>query len=158
MPKRRPTSDALLQSPYIDESSKFIDQRRSNVKSNLIEITEDKLENILLKHVQNLGHAKSWITPLSILASLLVAQITTTFRKALWIDAPVWQAVFYLSTAASLVWTALTVKNAIKNRRKATIEYLIRCIGATEEEPKKRKYTPRWRNVTDRGGAGTQPE
>ena len=34
------------------DESKFVDKHRSNVKSDLIEITEDKLENILLKHLK----------------------------------------------------------------------------------------------------------
>ena len=33
----------------ITSNSKFVDKIRSNTKSDLIEITEDKLENILLK-------------------------------------------------------------------------------------------------------------
>ena len=40
------------------DESKFVDKHRSNVKSDLIEITEDKLENILLKHLKKNWHKK----------------------------------------------------------------------------------------------------
>ena len=36
----------------LNPSSKFINQVRSNTKSDLIEITEDKLENILIKFIE----------------------------------------------------------------------------------------------------------
>ena len=45
------------------DESKFVDKHRSNVKSDLIEITEDKLENILLKHLKKNWHKKGLSKP-----------------------------------------------------------------------------------------------
>jgi L-fucose isomerase-like protein len=71
------------------ETDKFVDKRCSNVKSDLIEITHDKLENILLKYLKNLSIAKSWITPVSLGITLLIAKLTATFNKTFGIDVAV---------------------------------------------------------------------
>ena len=56
-----------------DSSKKFIDTRCSNIKSDFIEITHDKLENILLKHLHRLKYRREWVAPLSIFITLLVS-------------------------------------------------------------------------------------
>ncbi len=64
-------------------SEKFVREKRTNVKSDLIEITEDKLENILLKHVQLLEVRKSWITPLSLFVAIMLTNLSATFGDKL---------------------------------------------------------------------------
>ena len=44
-----------------DPSEKFVGQVCINTQSDLIEITEDKLENILIKHLKYLSLKKSFI-------------------------------------------------------------------------------------------------
>ena len=66
--------------------SKFVDKNVSNVKSDLIEITHDKLENILLKHLKNLDIRNSWITPASIFLTVLIVRLTATFNDSFGIN------------------------------------------------------------------------
>ena len=124
------------QSPYPEQhvnfsspaDSKFINQIRSNVKSDLIEITADKLENILLKHMSKVGVRKSWLTPLALFLTVLLANLTATFSKKFGIDGPVWQAIFILGTIVSLVWLLFIIFRIWACWKTCSLEHLISII------------------------------
>ncbi len=112
--------------------NKFVDKRMSNVKSDLIEITHDKLENILLKHLKNLDIRKSWITPLSIFLTVLIARLTTTFNDAFGISKDVWNAFFLILMCFSLFWLLWQIIKIINCWKKSSADYLITVIKASE--------------------------
>lgn len=117
----------------ITSDSKFVDQIRSNTKSDLIEITEDKLENILLKHLNKLTKIKSWITPLSLFATILIVFLTAEFKDFAGIEKAVWKAVFVISLLVTFGWTIVSSIQAIKCSRNATIVQLIKEIKNNQE-------------------------
>lgn len=117
-----------------DEVSKFVDTHRTNVKSDLIEITEDKLENILLKHLSNVSIKRSWAVPLSIFLSLLLANLTADFTLKFQIPGHFWQALFVLSCLGSGIWLVITIVKIVFKYNKTTIEGLISQI---KNAPKK---------------------
>ena len=110
------------------EENRFVDKRRSNVKTDLIEITEDKLENILLKHAQNVGLRKRWVLPLGFLVSVVLTLTTATFKDAFGLNAPVWHALFIILAIVSSVWLLADVVRLAQCWSKTTISYLIRLI------------------------------
>lgn len=114
------------------ETSKFINKLRSNVKSDLIEITEDKLENILLKHLRKMAIRKEWITPFSLFLTVLLANLTATFAKKFGIDADVWHAFFLLFAFASFIWLVVSVVRLIGRWKEASIDNLIAIIKNAE--------------------------
>ncbi|MCY1634390.1 hypothetical protein NQ163_08390 [Marinifilum sp. D737] len=97
----------------------------SNVKSDLIEITHDKLENILLKYLGNLNKMRSWITPLSIFVTVLVTLLTATFNDYLGLSKEVWNALFILLLIGSIIWLIISLIIIAKCWKKSTLEYLI---------------------------------
>jgi hypothetical protein len=111
-----------------DESSKFVDKRRSNTKSDLIEITEDKLENILLKHIQCLGLRKGWIAPLSIFIAFFVSLLTASFNSKLGLSADTWQAIFIICSILSGGWFIVSIIKLFINWKSTKIETLINKI------------------------------
>lgn len=112
----------------INSQDKFIDQIRTNTKSDLIEITEDKLENILLKHLNKLNKVKGWVTPLSLFATILIVLLTAEFKLYFGIEKEVWKAFFVISLFVTLIWTGKTMYNAIKCSKKSSISFLINEI------------------------------
>ena len=93
-----------------DLDSRFVDKHRRNTKSDLIEITEDKLENILLKHLSKLEMQKRWLLPFSILLSVSLTLASAKFQDALNLKADVWNAVFVVVLLVSkYVWLALDI-------------------------------------------------
>ena len=119
-----------------DETEKFISERRSNVKSELIEITDVKLENILLKHLNKLSIRKSWIAPLSILFTILLAKLTTTFKTALGINASVWEALFLFIIIFSSVWLIVIFIQICRCWNESSISNLIETIKGTKVKNK----------------------
>jgi hypothetical protein len=104
----------------------------SNVKSDLIEITHDKLENILLKHLKNLDIRNSWITPASIFLTVLIVRLTSTFNDALGIPKDVWNAFFLILMIGSAIWLIWRIVEIISCWKKSSVEYLINSIKASE--------------------------
>lgn len=120
---------------FQEQENRFVDKKRSNIKSDLIEITHDKLENILLKHLGNISLMKSWLTPLSLFVTLLIARLTATFNKFIGIDAAVWDALFLIGMIASIIWLIIVLIKMFHCRHKATLDYLMSKIkNATEEK------------------------
>lgn len=114
------------------DQNKFVDKRMSNVKSDLIEITHDKLENILLKHLKNLDIRKSWITPASIFLTVLIARLTSTFNDSLGIPKNVWDAFFLIIMMVSGIWLLWKIIEICNCWKKSSVEYLINTIKASE--------------------------
>lgn len=102
-------------------------QEYINTSQGLIHITEDKLENILLKNRDCLTAKRAWITPLSILLTCITSLLTTTFNDWL-LPAAVWHAMFILIGASSFVWLIISSIKAIKNRKSGDINTLMQKI------------------------------
>jgi hypothetical protein len=76
-----------------------------NTASPRIGITEDKLENCLLKHGKYVGARNAWIAPLSLLLSCLATLATAVFQDSfLGVPSETWRAVFIISTFFSALW------------------------------------------------------
>ena len=69
---------ATYSTPTSDD--KFVSQKRSNTKSDLIEITEDKLENILIKNNKYVDLKTKWLTPFSLLFTFVLSWFTSEFK------------------------------------------------------------------------------
>ena len=113
----------------IDSVAKFINQRYCNTKSDLIEITEDKLENILLKFSTSIRRTQNWTTPLSVFVTILLAILTTDINKSfMGIPKETWSAIFCLGLFISAVWTIISLIKAFLNRRESKVESAIQRI------------------------------
>ena len=112
----------------VKDESRFISNYRSNVRSDLIEITEDKLENILIKHLSRIGARKAWIAPLGIFISVILAITSATFTDKFGISQSTWEALFYLSGIGSFIWLFISIISVVINWKKSSTDYLIKLI------------------------------
>ena len=115
------------------ENSKYIANERENIKTDLIKITRDKLENILLKHLNILKFKVSWATPFSLFISTLTTLLTTDFKDFL-LKKEIWNAIFILLMIFSGVWFIVNIILLIKNHKKASIDFLIDKISNVRNE------------------------
>lgn len=117
----------------LNPQSKFVNQVIINTKSDLIEITEDKLENILIKYIDKVKKTFNWLTPLSLFLTILIVLLTAEFKTFIGIDKTVWNAFFLLSLIFTGLWTIKSGYYAIKCSKESTIEKLLQQIkNATE--------------------------
>jgi hypothetical protein len=113
-----------------DESDKFIANKRENIKSDLITITHDKLENILLKHFNKTFSRNKWITPLSLFISILLVLLTATFKDTFGISKDIWNSIFILCCLGNFIWFIVSIIRLIKNWKESSLESLINKIKA----------------------------
>lgn len=113
--------------------SRFVNERRSNIKSDLIEITEDKLENILLKHIKKVGTRKGWFAPLGVFISVILANISASFSTKFGISASTWEATFILANLGSGVWLLVSLLAMWLNWKESSTEFLICKIKDSDE-------------------------
>lgn len=76
----------------------------NNTTQNIIRITEDKLEKILMNHSSNVKKKSDWKAPLGIVVSIVLALISTRFQDAFYLEAAVWKAIFIISLIISVGW------------------------------------------------------
>jgi len=105
-----------------------IKEVHSNTEQQLIQITEDKLENIFLKQVKNLNIKNSWVSPASILVAVGLTKTTATFNKALGLSAAVWEALFILVGIGCSCWLIRNLFLIYKSWDKSSIPNLIASI------------------------------
>ena len=110
-----------------------VKQIHSNVEQQLIQITEDKLENILLKYIKNLNIKNSWISPASIFITVVIAKTTATFTDSLGLSAAVWESIFILVGVGSLIWLVRNLIHITKNWDISSISHLICKIKNSDE-------------------------
>lgn len=118
---------------------KFVDKKRTNTKSDLIEITEDKLENILLKNHKYLELKTSWINPLSLFLTLLLAKLTADFKDFLEISKNTWEAIFIIGIILSFIWLVLSLIRIVTYWEKASLDFLLKIIKNTHSNLKEKE-------------------
>lgn len=99
-----------------------------NVGQTYITITEDKLENILLKNDKALKAKYSWTTPLGLFVTCLLTSLTAQFKNTIGISSEVWSAIFYIATVGSFIWTTMAAYKAYSRRKGGDIPTLISKI------------------------------
>lgn len=111
----------------------FINQTHENIKFNQIIISDDKLENILLKHLRGLENNKAWLTPLGLFISLILTLTTAKFEsKVFGLQPSTWEAIFVISSVISCIWLVITSFQAFSNKKEYTIDKLIKRIKNQE--------------------------
>jgi len=114
--------------------NRFINKICSNTKSDLIEITEDKLENILSRFITNLKKAHMWLTPLSLFVSILLVVLTAEFNKNfIGISKDIWTAIFYILLISSFMWLVWSIIYSCRFSKKTRIEYIIGKIKNNQD-------------------------
>lgn len=99
-----------------------------NVDVHLIQITEDKLRNILVEHHGNATAEKNWVAPLSLFLSFILVLTTTDAKEIFGVSANMWETIFIFACGVSVFWLVI----AVKNRRAAMgVEQVIQRIKNT---------------------------
>lgn len=117
------------------DDSKFVGQRFANVRSDVLEITHDKLENILIKFYQKHLLRSAWLNPLSLMAGLALTLTTADFKPiAMGIDGSTWKAFFLIFFAGSTLWLVYLLACLVIYWKETSIENLIDRIKNRSED------------------------
>jgi len=115
------------------ESNSYIENERENIKTDLIKITKDKLENILLKNIIQITNSSDWKTPLALFITTLTSVLTSDFKDCL-LSKDIGQALYLLLIICSFIWFLRSLIRTIKNPKRDVIESLINEISNIKED------------------------
>lgn len=112
-----PTSNSNLETTYSPSAdSRFVGNTHTNLKSDLIEITEDKLMLCLIENEKILKDKTAWQTPISLFSSLLLTKLTAKFETGfVGIDSNTWEAIFLIGIVISLLWLIISLYKLYKS-------------------------------------------
>lgn len=114
------------------EKEKLIVSERENLQTDLITITKDKLEIILLKEFNSMKKVSDWRTPASIFITTLITVLTAIFKDFL-LPKEIWNALFVLIMFISCVLFLVNFIRALINSKKNTVENLIKKIANIDD-------------------------
>jgi hypothetical protein len=79
------------------------------LSSKVIVITEDQLELRIADGIQKMSTRDSWVAPLGISATLLVALLTAEFKNLTWVASETLKGFFIACTTLSCLWLVVSL-------------------------------------------------
>ena len=98
-----------------------------NTAQDCIVTTRDKIELVLIKTEKALSAKNSWMTPLGLVITCIVALASADFNNFI-LSSSEWKALFVLSTIICSIWLFRALLVAWKSRKKGNIESIINQI------------------------------
>lgn len=95
-----------------------------SLEQEVVVTTVDKVRLCLMANQDCLRARREWVTPLSLLLTVLAALFATDFKEFV-LAAAVWEAIFVLGAAASFVWLVIAGANAWRNRSLGGVERIV---------------------------------
>ncbi len=86
-----------------------------NLHQDVIHVTADKAHRYLDDWRQRIEAKGSWVAPLSLAASLLVALLTADFKDKFNVPKEYWSALFFVWFVAATLWFAKAVRRRVQN-------------------------------------------
>lgn len=111
-------------------TTKFITDTVENVGSTQITITEDKLRNILLKHVPMIRKSRDWIGAFFTTAGMSASIYACSFTEKLGLSGDVWKGIFLVLVVVSAILFLYSCFNAL--RKNSNEEKIIKDIKNVE--------------------------
>ena len=120
---------------YSGSDADLVGTWHTNLKSDVITITHDKLENVLLKYNKRHLLRTAWISPLSIIFSIVLTLTTSEFKQeALGIKQQEWHALFVITLIISVGFLFFTLIKLVLNWKETGIDFLMDTIKNVKNE------------------------
>ena len=86
-----------------------------NTNQRLIIVTQDKTLLTLKRNIAQLGK-REWIAPLSTLTTIVIALVTSNFKRALGLGPAEWRAIFIVCGFIAFGWLVAALKRSIGSK------------------------------------------
>lgn len=86
-----------------------------NTNQRLIIVTQDKTLLTLKRNIAKLGK-REWIAPLSTLTTIVIALVTSNFKRALGLGSAEWRAIFIVCGFVAMGWLVATAKRSLSSK------------------------------------------
>ena len=107
-----------------------------NLTQEIIYITADKAYRYLNDWRQKLEAQDSWIAPLSLSVTLLLALLTADFKDKFSVSKEHWASLFIVGFVVALVWLLFTLKRRLWNSAESTDDIIEKFKNLPSPPPK----------------------
>jgi hypothetical protein len=135
MPKSSPRKGAIIELEQEDLKSDVIIHK--NLTQDVLLTTEDKMKLTLIEYREVLASRAEWLGAGVLALSFLSSLLFTSFKDIGSLKASTWQAIYAIFFILSFGRFVIVVYKMYVNRKKATINYVIRRIkqsGSQEDD------------------------
>jgi hypothetical protein len=135
MPKTPNRKGAIIELEQEDLKSDVIIHK--NLTQDVLLTTEDKMKLTLIEYREILASRSEWLGAATLALSFLVTLLFNTFKDIGPLKAATWQAIYAIFFILSFGRFVMVVFKMYKNRKKASINYIIRKIkqsGSQEDD------------------------
>ena len=123
-PKPAPKKGAIIELDQEDFQGEVVIHK--NLTQDVVLTTEDKLRLALIQHRETLNSRAEWVGAGVLAFSFLSTLLLTTFKDIGPLSASTWQAVYFILFVLALARFVNILVRMYQNRKKATIDYVIR--------------------------------
>ena len=116
--------------PQSGSSGVVISNFYTNTHQEVIEITADRLELTLNRHIGRITDRNSWQVPFALLVTMAILFATAEFKSFAWASSEQLQTAFFLLAIGFFVWFLVTV---VKFFRGSTVTKLMCEIKNVQE-------------------------
>lgn len=107
----------------------------TNLNQHILLVNEDKIRLAMIEYDKQFEKNHDWLSPLSIVITILIAIFTSDFKTTLFIKAPVLEAIAYISCILFLIKTVKNGINAYKSRHnRITHDQMIERLRENSEK------------------------
>ncbi len=129
---------------FLDTLAGDLDTRvigiHKNTNQRLIVVTQDKTLLTLKRNIAKLGK-REWIAPLSTLTTIIIALVTSNFKRALGLGPAEWRAIFIVCGFITTGWLIATFKRSMGSKNfHEVISDICYELGARQKPVKRRIY------------------
>lgn len=96
-----------------------------NIRSTIICVTEDKLELLLKEFCSDVEKKREFVTPLSLILTIIATLTTATFKDTRLMSASVAQALFIIVLVICFGWFIKSFISSVKSSKKTDIKTVI---------------------------------
>ena len=114
----------------ISTDNPMVDQFYDNTQSNIIRITDDKLNVILLENKEAIEKRSNFLTPLTLLITLVLTFCTNDFKDFLMIPKDAWQGFYMFCILGSAIWLIIEIR---KKKKVISVKELVERIRAQNQ-------------------------
>ena len=103
-----------------------------NINTNIVCINEDKLELILNEFCKNVEKKREFVTPLSLIITIIATLTTATFSDRI-LEAEVWEALFWMFLIVCVICLIKSIYHAAKTYKQTSVKDVLKKICGGRE-------------------------
>jgi hypothetical protein len=96
-----------------------------NLRQEILVISSDKLENVMLRYLKYAERKFGWATPASVSLTLFASIFMGRFRDVLGVSGDKWESIFIVTAVILGLYALVRLVNSICHRKKGSLDFIV---------------------------------